>query len=113
MLLYGKYHLEADYHNFILLYDTGKHLKHIGYYSSVQGVIRAMIRHIQKMDIKNGTDSTDEKTYLSSWDEKAREFEEIIASSVQAVERITPEALLAYNNSKKSKKTENAAVEEI
>lgn len=113
MLLYEKYHLEADYHNFILLYDTGKHLKHIGYYSSIQGVIRAMIRHIQKMDIKNETDSIDEKAYLSSWDEKAKEFEDIIASSVQRIEKITPEALFAYHNSKKSKKTENIAVEEF
>ena len=112
MLLYGKYHLEADYHNFVLLYDTGISLKRIGYYSSMQGVIRAMIRHIKKMDVINNVESTEEKTYLSSWDKKAKEFEEIIALVVQKVEEITPEALLAYHNSKKSKKAKNTTPEE-
>lgn len=106
MKLCGNYYLEADHYNFILLYDkgNGKGPKPLGYYTSMSGVLRAVLRHTQKTDIRANAEDTCNVEYVALLSSKLDDLERTIDTAVNSVKEITPVALQAYTNSKKDKK---------
>lgn len=94
MKLCGNYYIEADSYNFILLYDKGKGPKMLGYYTSMMGVLRAVLRHAQRMSIKESVECNTE--YVALLTSKLDDMEQFMSEAVASIKEVTPKMLAAY-----------------
>lgn len=86
----GDYFIDVDRYNFILTYKRGEKERRIGYYNSLQGLLKAMLRHMQRLDCATTHLTDTDEACLAQLTARLEQYDNYINKAVETISKLKP-----------------------